>query len=329
MKKILKQMLNYIYLTLEHIYPKGGYYFTCYLYTHGKYICPNNLHIYTKTDYLPLKTYPTFFDKENKQYRKYVRTNKTLQNGILLERAGIDSYYNIVTIIQQGLAAYTFYENTQKEKYMQEFNNVCEWLINNQERKTGIWYYNNDYFHVPTETHILNPWGSCMAQGQALSLLARRYLLNKDYRCLEAMNLAWRSLKNPIIIGGLQREFNGYIFFEEYPTQVPSLTLNGFIFCLIGLSDYCSVLGNDNEVYQLLISGIETLKFILPYYDDKYCSTYDLSHLFNASGERAQNRKYHILHIKLLQCIYSVFPDPVFCKYIFKWSKSIGCEVIQ
>ncbi|MCB6607643.1 D-glucuronyl C5-epimerase family protein [[Clostridium] symbiosum] len=325
-KKKFKQLLDFLYYHTDRIYPKASYFLTCFLYTHGRYICPNDLHISENGNYEKMD-YPTLLHKNSRQYRQYTKRNKQYSNGILLEKDAQNRYYyNIVTIIQQGLIAFQLYKLTNKDKYKDEFNRVCQWLLNNQERSTGIWYYHNHYFHVPTQNEFINPWGSAMAQGQALSLLSRAYLIDNDNSYLESMELAIQSLDISISAGGLKRSFNGNIFYEEYPTVSPSLTLNGFMFCLIGLWDY-SILGKSQKADKLLKEGLKTLTNILPYYDDDYCSAYDLSYL-STSSKKIANRKYHILHIKLLQYIDNLYPQSTYKKYIKKWGKSIGFDII-
>lgn len=84
-----------------------------------------------------------------------------------------------------------------------------------------------------------------MAQGVALSALARAYNATKDARYLEAgeRSLAFISVEKKdggakTSLADLHPSLKGYVYFLEYQTEPDVYTLNGYMFALLGLYDW-------------------------------------------------------------------------------------------
>ena len=131
-----------------------------------------------------------------------------------------------------------------------------------------------------------------------------------------------------ITMGQAKKAWNDKIFFEEYPTNPHSYTLNGFMFALLGIYDWSqtSALSEDERksASEYFRRGVETLDLILPLYDFNGMSSYDLSHL-TAPGRRPQfTGNYHGVHIELLAAIHSITSDPLLLDYEQKWRSYVA-----
>ena len=99
----------------------------------------------------------------------------------------------------------------------------------------------------------------------------------------------------------------GYYWLEEYPhDDNPGQTLNGFVFSLYGLYDYCRLTGNP-EARRIFDLGITTLKQYAPYFRQKdTLSFYCLGH------RSVANPGYHALHADQMGFLQIMTGDPFF-----------------
>src|SRR5262249_14029380 len=138
-------------------------------------------------------------------------------------------------------------------------------------------YYLNDKFFRPN-------WTSGLAQGEALSALARAYLVSGDPKYLDAGDRAFIFLSTTVSNGGdtqnlrfldpsLSREFIA----DEYPAEPSAYTLNGYMHALLGAYDWWQI--QDGEMSQragiYFRRSVRTLDQLLPYYDVNGFSAYD------------------------------------------------------
>lgn len=171
---------------------------------------------------------------------------------------------------------------------------------------------------------LADGWVSAMAQGQALSVFYRAHLVTKDEAYIEAGERAFSKLMQPIGQGGCKtsmKDFSpslsGYLFFPEYPTKPVDYTLNGFMFCMLGLYDWSKINQASGEAFQ---ETVHTLKRVLPYHDIDGFSTYDLSHyVFGLLPYVAPS--YLGIHVYLLRALSSVAGG--FGDYERRWAEKI------
>lgn len=229
--------------------------------------------------------------------------------------------YNPIQIVQFGLSEYGYYKSCGDIKHLKNVEKVVNWLIENQDKESGMWYFKFDYHHKNVSDILRAPWPSAMLQGQSISLLTRFYNENKDHNLLIICQKALKSFDLRVEEGGVLNDFHGHFIYEEYPTVPASYTLNGFIYSLFGLYDLYKTSNNERAKEKFEI-GIKTLKKILPLYDDSKMTYYDLGHYTSPLRKPRQNSKYHIIHIKLLQNLNSILKDEYFDFYINKWRKT-------
>lgn len=178
-------------------------------------------------------------------------------------------------------------------------------------------------------------WTSGMAQGVALSALARAYQLTCDERYREGGRSALRHLLTPIEQGGtatnlrhLHPSLERYVWFEEYPNpQKPAYTLNGFMYTLLGLYDW-SLVDPASDAGRQLAAGVQTLTKVLPYYEYDGFTAYDLAPL--VYGWKANfNPHYHAVHITLLSALYAATGEKVLRDYETRWYAAVGGPVVE
>lgn len=273
--------------------------------------------------YDPLGKYPTMYERPQSFYIKQKKKRMFDEQGVPLLNINGNYLYHPVYLIQYALSEYGFYVATNNTSHFNTAKIIADWLVENQDAKNGYWYYPYDYLHEFTKCLLKSPWASAMAQGQGVSLLTRIYHVTNDKRYLDTAVKAITMLDVPISSGGLASNLWGHTVFEEYPTQPHSYTLNGFMFCALGLYDLTKAANNVhiNELWQM---AKETLMFMIPLFDGDLMSVYCLSYITKGDISRHWADKYHPIHIILLQCFESIAPNPIFEFYIKRWAKFIG-----
>ncbi|MFA7074915.1 MAG: D-glucuronyl C5-epimerase family protein, partial [Endomicrobiaceae bacterium] len=261
--------------------------------------------------YDPTKQWYEFAEKTHKEVVKNARLD---ENGIALNVREKKAEYNPVTISQYGLNNYGFYILYNDESYLKIAIKQADYLVEMQDKENGNFYYYFDYFVYGTDETLKSPWISAMAIGNILSLYSRIYSVTKDQKYIDSANLALKPLRMEVSEGGLVSYFDGHKFYEEYPTTKGNFTLNGFMFTLIGLYDYVTVTGNA-VAKKLYDEGLETLKYVLPYYDSAGISLYHLAHLYYPNQAAYYNRKYHVIHIAQLDLFYQIDGSEIFKHY--------------
>lgn len=170
--------------------------------------------------------------------------------------------------------------------------------------------YHFDFdLHGEEDQRMHAPWHSAMTQGQVLSLFCQLYKINQD---IYYKHIADKIFNSFFRIKGINPDKwiscidkNGHIWFEEYPSELPALTLNGKVFALIGIYDYYLLTGKV-EAQNLLNAGLTTLKSnIHRFRNPGNPSFYCLKH-------KESYPDYHQLHIRLLKSLYAMTSDPVF-----------------
>lgn len=166
-------------------------------------------------------------------------------------------------------------------------------------------------FAYPATFDLPAGWVSAMAQGEAASLLVRLHRLTGDARFADG---AQRVL-GPIGVdgrqGGCGTDWRGGWWPEEYPTEPPSLVLNGAIFTLLGMYDVARAL--DSEPARRAFD--ETLDLLTPNlgaWDLGWWSVYDL---FPHARPNVSSRAYQQLHETLLLALDRCAPRPELARY--------------
>ncbi|WP_299735209.1 D-glucuronyl C5-epimerase family protein [uncultured Endozoicomonas sp.] len=228
------------------------------------------------------KNYYTPMDKDGIPIKKYI---------------SVGEQYNPTRIAAYGLANYNRWILDGDFSARNEFLKMANWFF---ENKSGRYEYHFDW------GTLKNPWISCMAQGEAVSVLVRAFTLTNDSRYIEKARLALEPFLNNITSGGVQSYIgDAWLYLEEYPVEKPEHVLNGFMYALIGLSEYSDLKPDDEEICCLRDKLIQTLLHHIERWSFGNWSLYQVS---NSKNEiNTCTPKYHNLQISQLTYIMRKF----------------------
>jgi heparosan-N-sulfate-glucuronate 5-epimerase len=245
-------------------------------------------------------------------------------DGIPTVREGTRYYYNPVTIAEYGLQEWTFHEADGDPQHLANALKAADWLVAHQQAGTGTWRYEFDFpVSGMGDVTMRAPWISAMAQGQAMSLLARAWDATARRADLDAAIAALAPFRRSVARGGVTADFTltgGHApYYEEYPTTPASFTLNGFMFSLIGLHDLADA-APATDAGVLYAAGMSTLDQALPLYDTPSgLSIYHLGYL-TAAQPLHTSLTYHWIHVVELRYLDSLGPDPRLEHYRDRWA---------
>ena len=240
------------------------------------------------------------------------------ENGIPFLREAKRKYYSIVYVIQYALINHDLMlkgagDADEKKRIIKR---CLDWLEEKAEdfHDSTVWRSEmNEQYKLP------KGWISAMYQGQAVSLFLRAFQLFGEERYLKIAEKAFEFFKYDYAEGGVRRvDENGYIWFEEYPSAVPSLVLNGYIYTVFGIYDLYRVTKNE-EAVKLFDECVRTLENNLYKYDAGYWSVYDQLKKELVSYYYQKN-----VHIPLMEIMYGLTGKEIFKKYAEKWTKNLN-----
>ena len=249
-------------------------------------------------------------------------TNKVSKNTILDEDgipinttiAGVKAYFPI-SIFQYGLGLYDLFLIEKQKEYLDKFLKIANWALENQE-ESGMW---DCFAKLKDKAHKTQ---SSMCQSQGTSVLLRAYIESKETKYFKAAKKAIDFMLKDVNEGGTCLYQNDNIIFQEYVSEYNLSVLNGWIFSIFGLYDYCLV-EKEEKYKKILEKTILTLCKKLNEYDRKYWSNYDLKNTIASPA-------YHNLHIMQLQLLYNIFKKKEFKEFVCKWTeyeKSNMCKI--
>lgn len=213
-----------------------------------------------------------------------------------------EKIYFPIEIFQYGLGAYDLFLLNNDKKMLTKVKAAANWAVNNQQ-EDGSW-------RTFAYENPLHPYSS-MAQGEGISLLLRAYIELEDKKYLDTVKKAIEFMLLPIDKGGTTKYEGEDVYFYEC-TDDP-LILNGWIFSLWGVVDYCKYF-NDSEVKNILEKTLKTLERKLSDFDIGYWSMYE-------DGMRISSPFYHKLHIAQLNIMYELTGKDVYKTYADKFEK--------
>lgn len=246
----------------------------------------------------PLEKRPYYLHVEDRLDENH--WDKFDEHGIPIRGTHVNPIYNITTICAYALAHWNIHI-TELHDSKVVLLSIADWLVNHQVNN-GAWLYHHD-----SVFGIKAPWVSAMAQGEALSVLARAYAITHQADYMDVGNKAITLFERDVLSGGVVRRLNnGGLFFEEVPSDPPSYILNGFLYALFGLYDWKSIAPEPAQT--LLASGLNSLNQVLKQYDLGYWSRYDRY----PGRNHAASFAYHDLHIAQLEIINHLMPKAVY-----------------
>jgi len=213
--------------------------------------------------------------------------------------------YFPITIAQMALGAYDLWLQSGESKNKSKFVELADWLKRNQDEEGG---WNNPWNYLRPSC-VSNY--SAMAQGEAISVLVRAFVLTDQTPYLDSAKRAFHLLVKPVEEGGCSLYINDGVYLEEYPEMPRSTVLNGWIYAVFGLYDLM-LLTKDKLAQNILAKTLKTLENSLISYDSGYWTYYDLY------GNIA-SPSYHSVHIVLLDALYIITGIDNFRNFSNRW----------
>jgi hypothetical protein len=159
-----------------------------------------------------------------------------------------------------------------------------------------LWRYDVDVAKYARDA----PWYSCMAQGQAASVLVRAHLATGRETFADGAVAALRPLERAETARGMVTDTAHGPVFEECPTQPASHILNGWVFALWALWDVSTAIDADPWALHLERSA-NALDSMLPEYDVGWWTRYSL---FPRPDDDLAKPGYHVIHANQMEATY-------------------------
>lgn len=198
-----------------------------------------------------------------------------LANSLLFDKAGIAyssvnnphlKYINPLFPAYYGLVCYNHYSQTDDFKSRQELLKQVDFL-----KGYGKWegdffklYYEFDY----PAFNLKAPWVAGITQALAASIFYRAHLLEPERGYDKYLTGAIKTMFIPKEAGGLLcTTKEGLPWIEEYPSEPPSMVLNGFIFCIVAVIEYANFKNDEFykkqsvELLRSLVSELHQYKY--------------------------------------------------------------------
>ncbi len=246
------------------------------------------------------------------------------ESGIPLYK-GIDGkkHYSVIFLGHYALGAFQHFKQTKTIKSKDDFLLICDFLVDNLtifKDCDGLWV--NTY---PMKLYGLkSDWVSGLSQAKGVSCLVRAYYLTQDLKYLSAAIRASNAFFIEAACGGVCVRGNNLEIFEEYPTDSPSMVLNGHIFAIFALNDLVRIheiqdisSNNIKKIKDKLYSSMLELSRNLHLWENKRWSKYDCW----AKHDHIASLFYHDLHIKQFFILYQISSLPEFLETGLKWKE--------
>jgi hypothetical protein len=243
-------------------------------------------------------------------------------SGVRMWRAGGVLYNYPGAAAKYGLANLNTYRDTLDTFYLQRAEAQAQRLVDIHVEAAApggavAWYFPNLYPRYRHDLHKGNliepPWYSAMAQGLALALFSRLEETTGVQTWGDAATHTLASYLRPGPRSGpytVDVDSAGYYWLQEWPWphMKPDDTLNGHNYSTFGLYEYYELTG-DQTALELFRGAVTTTEHYFPdFRNPGWISHYCLA-------DRANNAKYHGLHIEQLLQIYTITQDPTFAHF--------------
>lgn len=252
----------------------------------------------------PKKKLVPYFIFSTERYEDVLSATKDW-NGVVLH----EGLYKPTFIFRSGMNAYRYYKTYNDLEARNHFMNQVNWLTENFEELNntyGFWFWRH-----PRDVYKLEAnWTSALSQGMGIGLALMAYHETNDSKYLAIAEKAFKGYVIPVENQGFFKYWGVDIWFEEYPTEIPSRVMNGFIFSLAGIYNLYANTGNKLALW-LFTEGVETLKKNIDLYDADFISNYSLFKKDTYWPGWAK-KSYHKLHIIQLLWLYDITKEEVF-----------------
>lgn len=219
-----------------------------------------------------------------------------------------------VTHIQQALLCWNRYCTTHDEGERAAFLRHARWLVENAtviDTSCSGWPVATPHPTIATR----GKWLSASIQGCALSVLVRAYQLTQDSCFLAIAQRAADTFARDILDGGVSVPLGkNEIFFEDVAIYPAAHHLDGCVYGLLGLYDYCQVVA-DAQVQTLAQQVVATLARFVSEFDAGFWTYTDLRRLHLSTSA------YLAQQIHLLATLNAYFPAAQFTQALERWRR--------
>jgi heparosan-N-sulfate-glucuronate 5-epimerase len=221
--------------------------------------------------------------------------------------------YHPVVITQYALAHWNRAQNGNADSE-RTFLRCARWLEENATEEPGGRFLTWLYTYRLRTPPMSAPWISGMAQGKALSVLARAFQTTASPRTADVARRAAKGFLYTVSDGGLiTRDRAESCFIEEFAALPPIHVLNGCLSGFVGLFEH-DQLFPDPSVAAVLTACIAGVEKLLPAFDTGYWSKYCLGMRWRISPVH-----YHRVHIKQLRYLGNLLRRQTFLDRATLW----------
>lgn len=259
---------------------------------------------------------------KNQRLIKQFDENGIPINKTYIDVANKDYVYFPISIGQMGLAVFHTYLNSNNESDKNRFLKFADWFADSKN------YDYSDDLGIRWLTDVSlpqyknpGPWQSAFSQSRGISILLRAFQLTGNDKYTQIAEQALTSFEIHVDKGGVTALTEFGPFYEEYTASVPTLVLNGMIFALCGIYDFVRVYPQNKTAKKIFDDGIKTLENILPQYDLKFWSRYNLCKADWYPSVDPATIGYQRLHVNQLEMLYKLTEKSIFKKYFEIFSK--------
>lgn len=285
-----------------------------------RYPIAEDMHTSTLGDY-----YFVFNENRVSAGKDQALINRFDENGIPINKTYIDVkdkdfVYFPISIGQMGLAVFNTYLQTKSEKDKSRFLKFAEWFYTNVDLTQDLGARWLTDVKLPAYQTPEN-WQSAFSQSRGISILLRAYQLSGEKKYAKMAEQALVSFTKPVTEGGVTSFTEWGPYYEEYPSEVPTLVLNGKIFAICGIYDFVRVFPENTLAQKLYKDGLATIKNSLSAYDMGFWTRYNLCKASWYPKIDPATISYQKLHVTQLKMLYQLTNDEVFKKYMIKFDK--------
>lgn len=232
--------------------------------------------------------------------------------------------YQLITDPPHPLLSYNYKQwvinksyTPKTKKQAQEMALSCaNWLFNRIEKRESFFVWTYPYrFHYDTSPG----WASAHTQAVGMQFLMRMAKLTGKSIFLDPIDGLLAAFSVRLEEGGLlDHTSDGYPWYEKIadPNNQKPRILNGLIFSCLGLWEIGDVLRKPAATH-LFLQGLDTVRHMLPHYDDGAWSLYD------SLGNRASEH-YHVIHIQQMDRLYDLTKDPFWADWRDRFSAQLN-----
>ena len=231
--------------------------------------------------------------------------------GVILFEYSDSLFYHPVNMCHKSFALLDFFIRSNDSTYLNALENNLRRLMKESIEFDNAAYltYGFDYrLHGHEDGWLPAPWYSGMAQGEALSVFVRTFTATGDsvyLKFAEKLFASFARLRGESTPWTVFVDDKGCYWIEEYPTDEPSKTLNGFMSAMFGVYDYYQLTGND-DAKKIFNSCLSTVKNYVPLFRRPGGPSY-----YGLTFQRYYSG-YHNIHIQQLRILEKMTGDTFF-----------------